>query len=462
MAMKMNFTLVMIITIIFSSSLHSGELTFGWNKINENGAIYDMEFMPDNNSFVFVDYKSLQVRNTETGELVNNYPIPELFAAHDIEFTPDSTRMILAYGDKLELRNVSDMSIIKEYKIPEGTDTAGYDIYESIIRLHEIVVDPIRPYVYAIRKRSGTLNGNIYFDIRKVAIINYESMEEVGVMPNSNGDNLWLQRIAISKDGKYLAVNNGGASYLRVWDLGTRQEIRSYKLCDYIPGSGDDGQPSCTKFSELNSDIIYIVGDFPKSRNGARIYGLITYSIDENRIIDSTFGFLTNSAGLGDFIYCDNEERIIKSDGKNILIINIKKKLIEQKINQDTISSGKRYWSIKLLYSSIKNTLVGFNKEKFSYAIYNNSTGIEDPLIYDTVIYPNPNTGFVTLQTSCQNPVQTYEVLDINGYVVIPATGITVQAVITTIDISTLPVGTYFLRYFCGTTLITYKVIKEG
>ncbi len=60
MAKKMNLTLVKINTIIFSSCLHAGELTFGWNKINETGNIRDMEFMPDYDYFIMSTLKELQ------------------------------------------------------------------------------------------------------------------------------------------------------------------------------------------------------------------------------------------------------------------------------------------------------------------------------------------------------------------------------------------------------------------
>ncbi len=462
MAKKLNLTLVMIITIIFSSCLIAGELTFGWNKMNDTGPINDMQFMPGHDNFIFCTSFDMQIRNTESGELVQSYP----FGAFDIEFTPDSTRLImLAVGGvtgRIEIRNVSDMSLIREYIIPENTDTEGLDIVESGIGFSEMVVDPIRPYVYAIRKRAGTLNGNIYFDIRKIVIYNYETMEEVGVMQNSNGDNLWLQKIAISKDGKYLAVNNGGASYLRVWDLGTRQEIRSYKLCDYIPGSGDDGQPSCTKFSEINSDIIYFSGKFPKSKNVDGIYGLVTYSITENRIVDSTFGIEPNYVSYGKFTFFDNEERAIKGQTHYILILNLKNKTIENKIDRDTITNGLTFWYGNTIYSYNKNLFIGYAGQYYGIFRYNVGTGTIDNFNFDTIIYPNPTDGMIAIENSCIDPVHSYEISDINGLIIIRNTIMTAQSGITTIDISTLSVGTYFLRYYCGSSVTTYKVIKEN
>jgi WD40 repeat protein len=441
----------------------AGELTFGWNLINSTGAIYDMEFMPDNNYFVFADYKSLQVRSTETGELVHNYTLPELFAAHDIEFTPDNTRMILAYGDNLELRNVSDMSIIKNYKIPDGTDTAGYDISESNLRFYEIVVDPIRPYVYAIRNRSGTLSGGKYFVIRRIVIINYETMEDVGILSLNEEDNTLFEKIAISKDGKYLAVNNQGLSRIWVWSLETQKKIREYPL--YPNGATSKeiwGEPTCTKFSELNTDLVYFSGSFPQSKDYVGHSGIFQYNIHENRIIDSTFGVGIMKAGYSYFTIFDLEKRVINLNGNKINIMNLFQKIIEKSILQDTINNGVRSWSKKIIYSDFNKMFIGFSQKSFSSAKNNIETAIYDEIKFDSIIYPNPSSGIVSLQTNCQNSEQFYNILDINGTMLIPDTRISFQMGMTAINISNLPNGTYFLRYYCGSTVTTYKVVKEG
>jgi hypothetical protein len=425
------------------------------NKFNETGPINDMQFMPGHDNFIFCTSFDMQIRNTESGELVQSYP----FGSFDIEFTPDSTRLIMLTSDggtgKIQIRNLSDMSLIKEYKIPEGTDTAGYNIYESGIGFSEMVLDPIRPYVYAIRTRAGTLSGGKYFLIRRIVIINYETMEEVGILSVGEEDKTYFEKLAISKDGKYMAVNNQGQARLRVWSLDTRQKITDYRL--YSDGNIDDTwcEPSYTKFSEINSDIIYFSGKFPKKGSGIFIFG-----ISDNKILDSTFAVAPNFVYQGYFTLIDNEERAIKIDLK-ILILNFKNKAIEQKINQDTIKNGPAYWADKLLYSIHKDYLIGFSAQYFTFGKYTITTSTEDPFLYDSIIYPNPNTGFVTLQPNCQNPVQSYEILDINGLIIIPNTVINIQAGFTTIDISSLLTGTYFLRYYCGSNLTTYRVIKE-
>ncbi len=457
MVKKLNLTLVIIIMLLFSANLHAGELTFGWNKINESGNIRDMEFMPDNDYFIMSTVTDIQIRRTETGELVNTYSIP----AVQLEFTPDSTRLISIYGNRIEIRNLSDMSLIRQHIIPEGTDTAGYDIYESSIRLNEMVVDPILPFVYVIRVRSGTLENTKSFSISRIVIYNYETMQEVGVLSIGEEDNSHFEKIAISKDGKYLAVNNQGYARLRVWSLDTRQKVSDYRL--YADGNSSDiwCEPSCTKFSEINSDIIYFSGKFPKSKNEERIFGMVTYSITESRIIDSTFGEGLNRIYDGYFSLFDNEERFLIAYYGFISVGNIIEKKKEFLINIDSVDYTKR-WDSKTIYSYIKKSFIGYNLKSYSSGKYNSNNAIREHYDYGTIIYPNPNTGIVSLQTHCQNPVQSYEISDIHGLIVIPLAMVNTDVDLVAIDISALPSGTYFLRFSCGSTVTAYKVIKEN
>jgi hypothetical protein len=246
-----------------------------------------------------------------------------------------------------------------------------------------------------------------------------------------------------------------------VWDLETRQKIRDYKICDIIPDD-NSGEPSFTKFSELNTDIIYFSGKFPKSKTEERIWGFVNYSITENRIIDSTFGVGPLRVGQGYFTFFDNENRAIILIGNFISILNLNKKTIEQKINRDTVTNGPAYWFGIVNYSTSKKVFVGFGLQFFGYCKNNLNTRIEEPFHYDSIIFPNPNTGFVSLQTNCQNENQSYEILDLNGLILIPNTIITTQQGTLSIDISSLPDGTYFLRFHCGSSVFTYKVIKEN
>lgn len=437
----------------------AGELTFGWNLSVGNGQIWDMEFMPDNNFFIIMTDTEFQIRNTETGALVNSYPKPGYGAPQGFEFTPDSTRIILYCGDIMEVRNISDMSVIHHYVIPSGTDTSGYNIFQSSIRFREIAIDPIRPYIYAIRTREGTLlNTGKYFLIRRIVIYNYETMEEVGVLSLNEEDYTVFAKMAISNDGKYLSVNSELSSRLRVWDLETRQKIRTFRICNYDDASGE---PTCTKFSELNTDLIYFSGRFPQKYSTESFYGILIYSISENKIIDSTFGVPPNLVFQGYFIFLDNEERAIKLEGWNIYLLNLRNKTIEQRIKQDTITNGPAYWADKAIYSPLNKAILGFASQYFSYARNDLGTTTNEPIHYDTIIYPNPNNGIVNLENNCQNTIQSYEILDIIGLILIPNTIITEQGGTISIDISSLPSGTYFLRFNCASSITTYKFIKE-
>ncbi len=436
----------------------SGELTFGWSKINKDGNIYDMEFMPDNNYFVFADYKNLKLCSTETGELVHAYPFAEKANTGNIEFTPDSTKMIFAYGNKIELRNVGDMSVINNYQIPTGTDTSGLNVMSGEIAFDEMVVDPVRPYIYVVRHSSGYLSGGKYFSFDKLVIYNYETMEEAGKISTTEDEGHELLKIAISKDGKYLAANTRGPSHLKVWNLETRERIRNFQLSAEGTSSGE---PSCTKFSELNTDLIYFSGRFPQSAEPASKYnGLFIYSVSANKIIDSTFGVGEKKINQGYFTFIDNEKRLIYPNyGGDLYIINLENKIIEHSYYIETGAPGA--W-IKSVFSHKYNTFVGFAGSFYSIGKYNPLSIIDDDNQIIQVLYPNPTDGLITLEHNCHNPKQYYELYNSNGIILTTVSNINNESGALSIDLSSYSQGIYYLKLYCGSTFTTYKIVKEG
>jgi DNA-binding beta-propeller fold protein YncE len=167
-----------------------------------------MELMPDNDYFVIVTANEFQVRNTEDGEIVNTYKKNESFSYHDLEFTSDSSKLIVAYDSIIEMRSAKDFSIINTYTLP--ADAEDYTQY-----IMEINVDPIRPYIYVILNKQKYVNSSKLFK-RQILKINSESLKEEGKITTSEDENLYLQNLALSRDGTYLAVSNEGGSKLMV------------------------------------------------------------------------------------------------------------------------------------------------------------------------------------------------------------------------------------------------------
>jgi hypothetical protein len=262
--------------------------------------------------------------------------------------------------------------------------------------------------------------------------------------------------MAISKDGNFLAINNSIKSSIRVWDLNTRQEIREYKLCQNIKL---DGVPSYTKFSELNTDLIYFSGRFPQPYSTQSFYGILVYSILENKIIDTTFASGNNRVHEGYFSFFENEEKIMysSSGSAKIYILDLFNRNIVKQIQTGAGEPGA--W-IKLVNKNF--TFLGFAGSYFSMGKYDSTLGVVGEEQYLQTLFPNPTNGIVTLDVNCQNPNHSYEINDITGVILIPNTVITTQQGIISIDLSVLPTGTYFLRYHCGSSFTTYKVIKEN
>ena len=191
--------LIFVALLLATMTLQAGELKFGWNLANEAGGIQDMKFMPNQDQFLVLaglgDEGVLQLRNTETGELIKSTPLPFVSYAK-FEFTPDSTKIILTngkYGD-ICLYNLKDLSLIKKFDL------------KMSLWFTNVAVDPNRPYVYVtLYAESGYPE---YLIKGQISVYNYETMEFVKDL--TTYDNTSYDCLAISKDGKYLAAMNKG------------------------------------------------------------------------------------------------------------------------------------------------------------------------------------------------------------------------------------------------------------
>jgi hypothetical protein len=383
-------TLLLVVLLFTSSRSYSGELQFLWSMSLESGGVIDMEFMPDHNQFIMGTTYYTQIRETATGNVVQTYPI----YARNIEFSPDSLKLITSGGRKIQVRNLSDMLLLKEYNLPDGTDTTDLNYENSVITFSKLIVDPIRPLCYTLRERGGYISLGKRINIQKIIIYNYETMEEVGKLTSPAEDTLWYKDIAISKDGRYLAAITEGSSYIKVWDLNTREKIRDFKVCDKF--GTNSGQPSQITFSQINTDNIYFSGSFPQSKN-TWYHGIMIYNIAQNKIIDSTFA-VGDYMGFGpEFCLFDNEERIITYHFRKIFILNNITKQNEQQIDIDTISIGQGFWGYER-YSRTLKYFIGYGTNVFSCIKNNLGTSVPIPQIKGT-IYPNPATGEVSIET---------------------------------------------------------------
>jgi WD40 repeat protein len=299
--------------------------------------------------------------------------------------------------------------------------------------------------------------GAEYKFTRQILIFNYEKLEPVGELTSAAEESLWLQNMAISKDAKYLAICSHSDSFITVWDLESKGKIRNYKLCNYYDGT-HSGDPSCLKFSEINSDIIYLSGSFPKSRDEIRFDGLLEYNIQENRIVDSTFAIgLQHSIGY--FVFFD-AERILATNLGFIQIINFVNRNVEFLINVDTIDYTRR-WSSKVIYSKKNDMFIGNRIENFSSGRYDIKSALSDGEIDSQIIYPQPTTDLVVLDNSCKSSISSYILFDLNGKELynIPQLKPDQEQII--IDLSGYESGIYILQVFCGKNSTTYKIIKE-
>jgi len=438
--------LIFVVLLLASITLHAGELVFHWNKMAES-KIYDMELMPDNDYFVVVMANEFQVRRTEDGEIFKTYPGTGALSYHDIEFTSDSSQLILAYLLFVEFRELNDLSVINRLQIP--SDSEGYG--QAIM---EIKVDPIRNYIYALVHKEKYENGEILVK-RNILIINSKNFEDIKELTTTEDRNLYLQNLAISKDGNYLAVCNEGSSKLIVWSLETQKKVNEYQICPTKYGTDTWGYPSCLKFSELDSDKIYLSGEFPQNNEETDQHsGLFIYSISENKIIDSTFGVGSERIYGGYFEFFENEERLISTNKFVLYVINLKNFLKE-------VSSSTYYISKQILYSKSKEFILGRGEKHITKLTYKNGSGVKPEPEINKIVYPNPTTGTINIEINCNGNENYYELFNSNS-LLINSKKIDSNISILLIDLASYSNGVYYLKVYCGNDTKAYKVIKEN
>ncbi len=446
--------------LICNSELISGELILKWNIIESTDQIYDMEFMPNHDYFITGGGKQIKIRRTDNGDTIKSFP----FGTLNIELTPDGKRIIVQPTNvktgRLQLRNLEDMSLIKEFVLAEGPDTNGPNGWFTYFK--EIIVDPINPFLYTIwhRGESGYSPGTPtkkYYTIQKY---DYEKMELVEDLTYENELGTEFTHLDISKDGKYLAALNNGESRLIVWDLATKNRIVEYRLCHDLYKQYWSGEPSCLKFSEIDTKKIYIAGYFPQGDGLTdlpkyKYQGLLVFDIVKNAIIDSTFAVSPLNVGSGQFDYFDNEERFIHTNGFTMIVSNY------STLNWER-TGGIFYINEKILYDKKNKIFIGLGgKNHISSLFYDNSIGVDRENNIISTIYPNPSNGIVQIKSDCQNESCKCEIFGINGVQLIDIPIIFNNSGLISIDLGIAKSGIYYVVLSKNNKIETYKIVKE-
>jgi len=438
------FVAALVLLSICSTPVRAAEITLNWRKYIDSTQVNDLKFMPNQDQFIVGLGFSTEVRSCDDGEKIIVYP----FGSWRIEFSTDSNKIVTILpidGYKtLQLRSVENMELLKEYILPPDEEGFG-------ISFQEIKVDPVRPYIYALWSKSKH-EGSQWITYDKILIFNSETLEPVGeLMPQTD---LLLYNLAVSKDGKYLAVMNAGyTSKLMVWSLDTRQQIIEKQIGNSGQGWSD---PRDVKFSEINTDKIYFTGQFYQPGNAETLEGLCIFSISQNKIMDSTFALDSNRIFDSFFLPFEKESKIIASNGVMFYILDlIVNKKVYEKFNlvEDGINSNIAIYNEKEKYfiGAASNLL-----NKFQYQP-NTSVPSDNN---NEVIYPNPTNGLVNIPINCQSSV-TYKIFDINGILIKSnlANSPSVSNLLT-IDCSDLLKGVYTIQIICDKYINQYQIVK--
>ena len=446
------FVAALVLLSIFSSPVRAAEITINWRFVIDYGRVDDLKFMPGQEQFILSSgqvQKFTEIRSCDDGRILQSYP----FGGYQLEFTPDSSRIIFASGPYekngyLQIRKLDDMSLLNE-TILTTSENFPYSFYG------DIAVDPIRPYIYAVWMEY---NGNSYQAIFKTKILIYDlnTLELIGELSKSGDPISEHEDMAISKDGKYLAAMNIGASYLIVWDLDTRSKVIE-KQIGIWKGGNDISEPADIKFSELNTDKIYFTGKFYQTGNAETLEGLCIFSISENRIIDTTFAIKPNNFGWNpEICLFENETKVIGSSSGNLKVLD----LFNKKIEFEKIVTGVNQMGISnTVYKISDKYFIGGGGNFINKFQYQPNTSVPSDNNIE-VIYPNPTNGLVNIPINCE-PMVTYKIFDING-ILLKSNVVyeTTTQNLLTIDCSDLLRGVYTIQIICDKTVSLYQIVR--
>ncbi|MER3328224.1 MAG: WD40 repeat domain-containing protein, partial [Candidatus Kapaibacterium sp.] len=310
--------LIITILLLASSGLYSSEIVYLWNTEIILEDIIDLEFMPNGEEFMLTSITDeIQIRDVYTGGIKKLFrDETSLFMKGYFEFTPDSTRVVMGYDGLLQLIRLEDFERLDFYAFVNDT-------IEN--RFRDLVLDPIKPYVYTIISGNELTSGNN--EVRsKISIYNYETMELVSDLTDYI-DNEYTA-IAISNEGKYLAALNEGKANLRVWDLETKELVKLVKLYDDELEGNNWCEAKDIQFSEFNTDIIYYSGRFVYKDKSKFRNGLITYNFKE----DTYSNLWLNTIQAGKFMFLDEEKTLLNYNGTNSHFYDLDSSVISKKI----------------------------------------------------------------------------------------------------------------------------------
>ena len=444
MKQKMFLTAAALVLLFLSACpTRAGEITIDWRQKLDSGKISDLKFMPGQNTFIHNTGYETQIRNCEDGEVIAKYPI----IATQYEFTPDSSKLVMLNGfHAIQIRNLSDMSLVNE--IERTVDTNGY-----YVSFQHILVDPVRPFIYALWKKTKGIHSTLE-DYRKIQIYDRENLQLIGELTTEADTNLGFTNIAVSKDGKYLAAMNYGVSKLNVWSLDTRQKVVEKYISDQ--NSDKFSEPADIKFSEQNSDKVFFTGKFYQREGKERLEGLCIFSINENRIIDSTFALIPNNFGWNpEICFFENELKVIGTSDGFVKVLDLSSAKVE--INKD-ITSLSGIGAYSNIFNEYFRYFIGISGSRINKYTYQPNTSVPTENPKET-IYPNPTSGIVNIPMNCAN-ASKYEIYNTTGRL-LNSTEITSNSNnLLEIDFTLYPAGVYSVKVYCGKTVEQYQVVR--
>lgn len=424
--------LVFVVLFCFWGVLHAKNnlLKISWEIPITEFQFKDMILMPNEDTFLILTENTVQTWNIIDGTRINSKTISEK-DYNEMAIAKDKLYIV---GKKFLKYDLQTFDSVGEFLYLDDYPSPGLYTKFNFV---DIAMHPTQPIAYIVRYRNAFLSGGKQSKSYFIDIFNTDEMKPIGQLTADSDTLIEWSNIDISKDGKYLVgthINSTSQSpSVKIWSLETKKELAS------LPYGG-----SKHAYFSSNSKLLYFSAGLPKEPNSP--VGFFVYDIENRKIIDSSLTTLKYNISANEFIIDEIHNRCYMSPY-----------LYDLKSNE-IIDTTSFYIINKLVYNSKNSCILGIGNNGITKILLDTNKSKVDDNTFE-MIYPNPVNNIVTIISNCTQPIYSYQILNMNGEVLIPKSEPNLIGKLM-IDFYKYPSGTYFINLHCGNTSKIYKIIK--
>lgn len=364
-----------------------------WEVQNPAGGIFVCKFIPDNNYIIHSQGNKgeLVVRDAQTGSTL--LKSDTMFFKHpikDLNFSEDGTKIIATDNYKIAILDIKTLAIISEITINEEILNS---IPQNRIIKFASFYNNDQSIIVAF---TGTFGAPHFYGSVELVSIEAEDAKQQKLIPETNfqhGGDYFVQ----SPDRKYVAF--AIMNKIIIFDLIKQQLLWSFENTQ----STEDWACSGLEFS-TNSNFLSV-----KDKS-------LVFSITKNSIIKS----YDSEFWLNNKIFSEKAGVILKDNNRMLMpdrslsVISLTSEQITKLYTTPLAPSWDRGWNTIDISNDENSILVSDIYSIRMHQVTDWTANVNDNIKQVCVIYPNPTTNKIYLNTNGQTP-KVVNILDISG-----------------------------------------------